>query len=90
MLLKESLLGSPEEFVDLYMDTPDFHYNVFSYPDYEVIQDGTRDVFEDVSSTRISLTQIERDGSVEMISSEVINGIVSVSKEAATAYEMAL
>ncbi len=74
VLLKESPLEAPEELVNLYIDTPDFHYNVFSYPDYEDIRDGTRNVFEGVSATRINLAQVDRDGSVEMISGEVVTG----------------
>ena len=74
VLLKKSPLKAPEELVNLYIDTPDFHYNVFSYPDYEDIRDGTRDVFEGVSATRINLVQVDRDGSVEMLLSEVVTG----------------
>ena len=74
VLLRELPLKAPEELVNLYIDTPDFHYNVFSYPDYEDIREGTRDVFEGVTATRLILAQVDRDGSVEMLPGEVVTG----------------
>ena len=74
VLLRQLPLKAPEELVNLYIDTPEFHYSVFSYPDFEDIRDGTEDVFEGVTATRFILAQIDRDGSIEMLPGEAITG----------------
>ncbi len=74
VLLRQLPLKAPEELVNLYIDTPEFHYSVFSYPDFEDIRDGTEDVFEGVTATRFILVQVDRDGSIEMLPGEAITG----------------
>ncbi len=74
ILLRELPIVQPEELVDVYISRPDFQHNVFSYPDYEDFRDGTEQVFSDVSASRIALTQIDRNGNVEMQPGEVVTG----------------
>jgi predicted permease len=74
VILRDLPLEAPEELVDIYESNPDFPFNVFSYPDYIDFQEGTREVFSDVSASRLALVQVDRDGGVEMHAGEVVTG----------------
>ena len=74
VLLKEPPFKSPEQLVNIYMSTPDFPFNVFSYPDFEDMRDGTKDVFQSVGVSRIVLLQLDKDGGVESLPGEVVTG----------------
>jgi putative ABC transport system permease protein len=74
ILIRKAPIEKPEELVEVYISSPEFEYNVFSYPDYRDFVEGTRDVFAEVSGTKLSLAPIEREGSIEMLPSEVVTG----------------
>ena len=75
ILLKEKPFEKPEELVEVYLSSPDFEYNAFSYPDFDDFVDGTRGVFQEVSGTRLAITQADGpDGSVATLPAEVVTG----------------
>jgi predicted permease len=74
ILLRELPLKAPEELVNIYIATPDFPYNVFSYPDFRDLRDGTEDAFAGVSASRLILAQVDRDGRIEMLPGEAVSG----------------
>jgi len=74
ILLQKPSLSNPETLVDFYMSSQDFQYNIFSHPDYEDVRDATMDVFSDISATRLSLVQADRDGAIEMLPVEMVTG----------------
>ena len=74
ILLREPPLRAPEELVNLYISTPDFSYNTFSYPDFRDVRDETGEVFSGVSATRAILAQVDRDGAIEMLLGEAVSG----------------
>ncbi len=74
VLLKEPPFKSPEQLVNIYMSNPNFPFNVFSYPDFEDMQEGTQDVFESVGASRIVLVQVDKEGGVESLPGEVVTG----------------
>jgi putative ABC transport system permease protein len=74
ILIRHPPIEKPEELVEIYVSSPEFEYNVFSYPDYRDFVRGTRDVFAEVSGTKLSLGPVEREGGVEMLPTEVVTG----------------
>jgi putative ABC transport system permease protein len=74
ILIRKAPIEKPEELVEIFISSPEFEYNVFSYPDYRDLVEGTRDVFAEVSGTKLSLAPVERDRSVEMLPTEVVTG----------------
>jgi predicted permease len=74
VLLREPPLENPEELVEIYITSPEFEYNAFSYPDYRDFVEGTKDVFTAVSATKLTLTQIDSDTGVEVLPAEMVTG----------------
>ncbi len=74
VLLREPPLENPEELVEIYVTSPEFEYNAFSYPDYRDFVEGTKDVFTAVSATKLTLTQIDSDTGVEVLPAEMVTG----------------
>jgi len=74
ILLRPVPLQDPETLVDAYISRPEIPYNLFSIPDYLDLREDTRDVFEGVSGSMLSLVQADRDGSIEMVPVEMVTG----------------
>src|SRR3972149_6233610 len=74
VLLRRAPLEKPEELVEIYISSPEFEYNVFSYPDLRDFMGGTKDVFCEVSGTKLTLTQIDDDSGVEVLPAEMVTG----------------
>lgn len=74
VLLREIPLEKPEELVEIYVSSPEFQYNVFSNPDYRDFVEGTRDVFSEVSGTKLTLTQTDGESGVEVLPAEMVTG----------------
>jgi len=74
VMIRDLPLEAPEELVAVYMDVPAFEYNVFSYPDYRDVRDGTEDVFDGLASTRLIIAQTDLGDATEMIPGEVVSG----------------
>ncbi|MCP3962498.1 MAG: ABC transporter permease [bacterium] len=74
VLIRELPLRAPEELVVVFVSTPDFEYNVFSYPDYEDLRDGTGEVFSGLAGARLIITQTDRDGGIETLIGEAVTG----------------
>ena len=74
VLLREQPIAAPEELLEVYISTPDFEFNVFSYPDYEDLRDGTAEVFAGIAGTRLLMTQADRGGDVETVTGELVTG----------------
>jgi predicted permease len=74
VLLRKPPIVKPEELVEVFISSPEFEYNVFSYPDYRDFLEGTRDVFSEVSGTKLTLTRIDREGEIEVIPAEIVTG----------------
>ncbi|TDI46701.1 MAG: ABC transporter permease [Acidobacteria bacterium] len=74
VLIREAPLDKPEELVEVYLSTPDFEYNVFSWPDYEDFKEGTTEVFSEVSGTRLLIVQFDNAEGVEMVPGEAVTG----------------
>jgi len=74
VMIRELPLRAPEELLAVYVSSPDFEYNVFSYPEFEDLRRGTESVFSGVAGTRLVFSQVDHDGSVEMIPGQVVSG----------------
>jgi predicted permease len=74
VLLRKAPLEKPEELVEIYLSSPAFEYNAFSYPDYRDFVEGTQDVFAEVSGTKLTLTQTDSDSGVEVLPAEMVTG----------------
>jgi len=74
VLLREAPIDKPEELVEIYITSPEFEYNVFSYPDLRDLVEGTKDVFVEVAATKITLTQVDDASGVEVLPAEVVTG----------------
>ena len=74
VLLRRAPLEKPEELVEIYISSPEFEYNVFSYPDLRDFMEGTKDVFAEVSGTKLTLTQIDNDSGGEVLPAEMVTG----------------
>ena len=74
VLLRRAPLEKPEELVEIYISSPEFEYNAFSYPDLRDFTEGTKDVFAEVSATKLTLTQVDTDSGVEVLPAEVVTG----------------
>ena len=74
VLLRRAPVEKPEELVEIYISSPEFEYNVFSYPDLRDFMEGTKDVFAEVSGTKLTLTQIDTDSGVEVLPAEMVTG----------------
>jgi predicted permease len=74
VILREPPFDAPDRLVDLYISTPDFQYDPFSYPNFKDLREGTRDVFEDVAVSRLVIVQVDHEGGVEILSGEAVSG----------------
>lgn len=74
VILRELPLEAPEDLVNVYVATPDIPYGVFSYPDLEDLREGTDEVFEELGASKLTLVQVDRAGSVEMVPGELVTG----------------
>lgn len=74
VLLRKAPLVKPEELVEIYLSSPEFEYNAFSYPDYRDFVEGTKDLFAEVSGTKLTLTQTDSDSGVEVLPAEMVTG----------------
>jgi predicted permease len=74
VLLRKPPIVKPEELVEVFITSPEFEYNVFSYPDYRDFVEGTRDVFSEVSGTKLALTRLDREGEIEVLPVEIVTG----------------
>jgi predicted permease len=74
VLLRDVPLEKPEELVEIYISSPEFEYNVFSNPDYRDLVEGTKDVFSEVSGTKLTLTQTDGESGVEIHPAEMVTG----------------
>jgi len=72
--IRKPPMVAPEELLAVYLSSPDFPWNVFSYPDYRDLRDDTGDVFSGVASTRLVMTQLDHGDSKEMMFGEVVSG----------------
>ncbi len=62
VLLRDAPITDPESLVEVYESSPNFPFNVLSYPDFVDLRDATRDVFSGISVSRVIPLQIERTG----------------------------
>ncbi len=74
VLLREETVRAPEDLLEVYVETSGFAFNVFSYPDFEDLRDGTGEVFAGIGATRLLLTQADRGGDVETLIGELVTG----------------
>ncbi|NKB86785.1 MAG: FtsX-like permease family protein [Acidobacteria bacterium] len=74
LLLRDIAAPRPHELVEVYEETADFPYNVFSYPDYEEFEEGTRGVFAKIAGTMFSVGVRDTPSGVETIFAEGVTG----------------
>src|SRR3990172_2692240 len=74
VLLRKAPIEKPEELVEIYVTSPEFPYNVFSYPDLRDFVEGTKDVFAEVAATKLTLTQVDNASGVEVMPAEMVTG----------------
>ncbi len=74
VLLRDPGVRAPEELLAVYLSVPDFEFNAFSYPDYEDLRDGTREVFAGIGGSRLMFAQADRGGDVETVGGELVTG----------------
>jgi predicted permease len=74
VLMRKPPFRQPERLVDAYLAVPEEPYNVFSYPDYRDLRDGTRSTFDDLGAARLVLVQLDRGGRIEMLVGQAQTG----------------
>lgn len=74
VLLRELPLDRPEDLVNVYLDQPDFPFSTLSYPDYDDLVDGTRDVFTHVSTSQYAPIKVDRAAEGEVALAEIVSG----------------
>ena len=74
VLLRDLPLEEPDALLDLYLSSNDYPFNLFSYPEYRVLRDGTSDVFEGIALSRLGLVQADGADDVETLPVEMVNG----------------
>jgi predicted permease len=74
ILLRELPYENPEELVDLRLQYPDLLFTSQSYPDYEDVRDGTRDVFSGMIASQPCLCSVEDATGESDVFGEVVNG----------------
>ena len=74
VLLRDAPITDPESLVEVYESSPNFPFNVLSYPDFVDLRDATGDVFSGISVSKVIPLQIERTGEFEMLMGEAVTG----------------
>ena len=74
VLLRDAPITDPESLVEVYERTPNFPYNVLSYPDFEDLRDATGHVFTGISLSKLVPVQIELGGEFEILVAEAVTG----------------
>ena len=74
LILRPTVLESPEELVDVYKRQEEFSGSPLSYPDVLDIRAASRDVFAGVSGSGYSFTQLDRQDQIEAVPVELVTG----------------
>ena len=74
VVLQDSAYDRPEELVSIYGATPDTRFSTMSYPDYESIRDGTREVFSNIGASVFVLARVELDGQADIVVGQAVSG----------------
>ncbi|MDX1383198.1 MAG: ABC transporter permease, partial [Thermoanaerobaculia bacterium] len=74
IMIRDVPLEDPERLFDLYVDNPDFRYQVLSYPDFDDARRATEDLLVGLAASRVAIAQTDREGSPETIAGEAVTG----------------
>jgi hypothetical protein len=74
VIIRDLPYKNPETLVDIYESFGGFSHATLSYPDYLSVIEGTKDVFEEVSGSRLLFLQVDVEEGVEIIPAESVTG----------------
>jgi putative ABC transport system permease protein len=74
VIIRDTPYENPESLVDVYERMEGFSHGTLSYPDYVDFLAGSKDVFEDVAGSQLTLLQVDSDAGVEMLPAESVTG----------------
>ena len=74
MLVRELPFESPEELVNVYRDRAQGSFDPMSYPDFLAVQEGTRELFEELGGYQYALVQHEAGSGQETVVAEMVTG----------------
>jgi len=74
VLFQEWGVRDPDTLVDVYGLGPDGHHYFTNWGVYELVRDGTGDVFQDVAAHTFYVGNVERDGEGELVLGEMVTG----------------
>jgi ABC-type lipoprotein release transport system permease subunit len=74
VMARRPTFAAPEELLAVFQSEPGAEWDLFSYPDYRDLRDGTEEVFSGLVSTRPILTQGDHGDAKEMIFGEAVSG----------------
>ena len=74
-LVQQVLLDSPpyedpERLYDVYVNSPEFPFQVMAYPEFEAFREGTSEAFSHFSAAGLGFAQLEEDGRTELLFTE--------------------
>lgn len=73
VFLRELPLEDPDQLVEIYMRQEGFPTAPLSYPDFEDVRDATSEVFSGVLGAGYTLVQVESQGGLEMVPTELVS-----------------
>jgi predicted permease len=67
-------VAEPERLVNLYISSPEYPFNVFTYPELETVRRGTAEVFTQVAGSRYNFAPRDGIDQPEMLPAELVSG----------------
>ncbi|MBM4188414.1 MAG: ABC transporter permease [Gemmatimonadetes bacterium] len=74
VILRPPPVAEPERLVNIYISSPTYPFNVFSYPELEEVRRETRAVFSGFGGARYAFAPRDGEGGPEMLPAEAVNG----------------
>lgn len=74
MLLRDLPFEAPDQLVNLYRDRAQGDFDPMSYPDFLVLEEGTRGVFQALGGYQRALVQREGEAGLETLVAEMVTG----------------
>ena len=74
VILREVPIDRPAEVVNLYTHQSTFQFSTFSYPDFEDVRDGTKEVFSAIGGSQFTPVQVDGESGVDILFAEAVTG----------------